>query len=77
MFSEIQTADRFLDKAFEYSNRLWILFQACFVQYLQTFFIMGGRFVVLLSSEGVRIADNESMGENPNTRNTCRKAHQC
>ena len=26
------------------------------------FFIMGGRFVVLLSSEGVRIADNESMG---------------
>ena len=41
------------------------------------FFIMGGRFVVLLSSGGVRIADNESMGQNPNTRNICRKAHQC
>ena len=41
------------------------------------FFIMGGRFVMLLSSGGVRIADNESIGQNPNTRNICRKAHQC
>ena len=41
------------------------------------FFITGGRFVVLLSCGGVRIADNESMGQNPNTRNICRKAHQC